>query len=329
MSNIEVVGLGALNIDHIYQVERILSDGEAVVNEATSSPGGSAANTIYGLAKLGVSSGVIGVVGDDAEGKILLDDFQKVGADTSQIRVKPGVKTGAVLCLSDRLGKRSLYVTPGANNLLTIDDLDLTDINQVRVLHLSSFADDRQFKMLLELMSRLDSAVKVSFAPGVLHASKGLKALTPILERTHVLFINQREMRHLTGQDIIAGAESCLKQGCQIVAVTSGKGTRLELSKGVGHKIVTATSYIRDTDSEYAIEATSQKIMPEVDTTGAGDAFASGFFYGLLKGKGLEECGRLGNIVAQFCITKIGAREGLPTPTELDQRYRELYSEQL
>jgi sugar/nucleoside kinase (ribokinase family) len=136
-------------------------------------------------------------------------------------------------------------------------------------------------------------------------------------------------MRHLTGQDIIAGAESCLKQGCQIVAVTSGKGTRLELSKGVGHKIVTATSYIRDTDSEYAIEATSQKIMPEVDTTGAGDAFASGFFYGLLKGKGLEECGRLGNIVAQFSISKMGAREGLPTPTELAQRYRELYSEQL
>ena len=54
MSNIEVVGLGALNIDHLYRVERILDDGETVVNEAKSFPGGSAANTIYGLAKLGV-----------------------------------------------------------------------------------------------------------------------------------------------------------------------------------------------------------------------------------------------------------------------------------
>ena len=65
MSNIEVVGLGALNIDYLYQVERILNDGEAVVDETKSSPGGSAANTIYGLAKLGVNTGFAGVVGDE------------------------------------------------------------------------------------------------------------------------------------------------------------------------------------------------------------------------------------------------------------------------
>ena len=91
MSNIEVVGLGALNIDHIYKVERILDDGEAVVKEAALFPGGSAANTIYGLARLGVRTGFAGVVGDDAEGKILVQDFQKAGVDTSQIRVKAGV----------------------------------------------------------------------------------------------------------------------------------------------------------------------------------------------------------------------------------------------
>lgn len=328
MNNIEVVGLGALNTDHIYQVERILDDGEAVVNKTTSSPGGSAANTVYGLAKLGVSSGVIGVVGDDVEGEVSIREFQTVGVDTSQIKVKPGVKTGLVLCLSDRLGKRSLYVTPGANNLLTIDDLDLTYINRSRILHISSFADDRQFKMLLELMGRLDSAIKVSFAPGVLHSTKRLKALTPILEKTDVLFINQHELQHLTGEDVIAGAENCLKQGCRMVAVTLGRGMRLELGKGASHRIVTATSYIRDTDSEYAIEAT-QKIMSAAYTTGAGDAFATGFLYGLLKGKGLEECGRLGDIVAQFSITEVGTRQGLPTLKELTQRYRELYTKEL
>ena len=329
MSTIEVVGLGALNTDHIYQVERILDDGEAVVNKATSSPGGSAANTIYGLAKLGVSSGVMGVVGDDVEGEVSIQEFQTVGVDTSQIKVKPGVKTGSVLCLSDRLGKRSLYVTPGANNLLTLDDLDLTYINRARMLHISSFADDRQFKMLLELMGRLDSAIKVSFAPGVLHSAKRLKALTPILERTDVLFINRREIRHLTGEDVIAGAEICLKQGCHMVAVTLGKGMRLESGKGAGHRIVTATSYIRDADNEYAIEATSQKTMSAAYTTGAGDAFATGFLYGRLKGKGLEECGCLGDIVAQFSITEVGTRQGLPTLNELTKRYREFYSQQL
>ena len=321
MSNIEVVGLGALNIDHIYKVARILDDGEAVVTEAKSSPGGSAANTIYGLAKLGVSTGFSGVVGDDAEGKVLLQDFQKVGVDTSRIQVKPKAKTGSVLCLSDRQGRRSLYVLPGANNLLTTDDLDLSYMNQARMLHLSSFADDRQFKVLLELIDRLDLSVKLSFAPGALYAIKGLKTLAPLLGRTYLLFINQNEIRQLTGEDVIVGAESCLRQGCQNVVVTLGKGSRLRKATAVG--------YIRNVENEYVIEPGSRDIGAEVDTTGAGDAFAAGFLYGLVKGKGLRECGLLGDIAARLSITELGTRQGFPTLNELAQRYRELYNQQL
>jgi len=324
MNNIEVVGLGALNIDHLYKVERILEDGEAVVTGTKSSPGGSAANTIYGLAKLGVSAGFTGVVGNDAEGKVLIQGFQRVGVDISQIRVKPGAKTGSVLCLSDRLGRRSLYVTPGANNLLTMDDLDLTYINRARMLHLSSFADDRQFKISLDLMGRLST--RLSFAPGALYASRGLKALAPILSKTHILFINRDEIKQLTGEDVINGAQSCLKQGCSIVAVTLGKGVKLELGKGTGRKTVTAICYIRDIKSEHTIQPSNRDIVSPADTTGAGDAFAAGFLYGLLKGKGLKECGRLGDIAARFSITKLGTRQGFPTPNQLAQRYRELYS---
>jgi ribokinase len=329
MSTIEVIGLGALNIDYLYKVERILDDGEAVVKESKSSPGGSSANTIYGLAKLGVKTGFTGVVGDDAEGKILLHDFQKVGVDISQIKVNPGATTGSVLCLSDRLGRRSLYVIPGANNLLTIDDLALDYINQARMLHLSSFADDRQFKVSLEVIDRLDSSVKVSFAPGALYTAKGVEPLAPILKRTYVLFINQNEIRQLTGGDVIAGTESCLNQGCHIVAVTLGKGARLEIGKGASHRTVIAVCYIRDSHNEYVIESDSQALVSEVDTTGAGDAFAAGFLYGLLKEEELRQCGLLGDMVARSSITELGTRQGFPTLNELAQRYQELYNEQL
>ncbi|MFC1860077.1 carbohydrate kinase family protein [Chloroflexota bacterium] len=325
MSSIEVVGLGALNIDHLYRVEHILDDGEAVVNEAKSLPGGSAANTIYGLAKLGVNTGYTGVISDDGAGKILLQDFHKAGVDTSQIRVKPETKTGSVLCLSDSLGKRSLYVIPGANSLLTINDLELTYINQAKWLHLSSFADDQQLEVLLELMRRLDSSVKLSFAPGVLHSIKEVTILGPILNRAHLLFVNQREIQHLTGKGVITGAENCLKQGCHMVIVTLGKGMKLEL----GSRTVTAIAYVRDTKNEYAIEPTSQDAVSEVDATGAGDAFAAGFLYGLLKNKEPHECGCLGDTMARFSLTKLGARKGLPTLTELAQRYHELYNQQL
>lgn len=321
MNNIEVVGLGALNMDHLYRLERILEDGEAVVSEAMSTPGGSAANTIHGLAKLGVSTGFAGVVGDDAEGKALVEDFSSVGVDTSRIKVKAGTKTGSVLCLSDQQGRRSLYVSPGANSQLTMDDLDLSYINQAGMLHLSSFADDRQFKISRKLMGQLDSSVKVSFSPGALYATKGLKALVPMLKRTYVLFINQSEIQQLTGKSFDTGAETCLKQGCHIVVITLGKGA--------AYRTAVATSYIRDTKNEYVIEPEIRDITSGSDTTGAGDAFAAGFLYGLLKGKGLEECGRLGNTVAQFSIAKAGARPGLPSLGELSQRYHELYQQEL
>lgn len=325
MNNIEVIGLGALNIDNIYRVDSILEDGETVVKDSASFPGGSAANTIYGLAKLGVNTGYTGVVGGDEGGKTLLQDFQEAGVDVSQIRVKPEAKTGSVLCLSDRLGRRSLYVVPGANSLLTMGDLDLDYINQSKVLHVSSFADDKQFKVLLELIDRLASSVMLSFAPGVLHATKELAILSPILNRTHLLFVNQREVRHLTGEGVIAGAETCLKQGCRMVVVTLGEGMALEM----GRRTVTAVCYIRTTDSEYVVESSREDTIPASDTTGAGDAFAAGFLYGFLNGKGLEECGRLGDIVARFSIAKIGARQGLPTLDELTQRYRQFCNKQL
>ena len=325
MSNIKVVGLGALNIDYLYQVERIVDDGEVVVNEVVSSPGGSAANTIYGLARLGVKTGFIGMVGDDAEGKTLLQDSQQAGVDISQVGVKTGAKTGSVLCLSDRLGRRSLYVVPGANSLLTTDDLKLAYINQAKLLHLSSFADDEQFKVLLQLIDRAGLTTKLSFAPGMLYAGKGLKTLAPILSKTHILFINQGEMQQLTGENITVGAEICLNHGCRVVVVTLGRGIRLELGK----EGVTTISYIRDANNEYKIEPISQDIGVQVDTTGAGDAFATGFLYGLLKGKDLKQCGQLGDIIALFSITKLGARQGLPTLNELAQRYRELYNQQL
>lgn len=319
MNHIEVIGLGALNIDHIYNVERTLDDGEAVVSSAASFPGGSAANTLYGLARLGIKTGFAGVVGDDAEGKVLLNDFQKAGVDTSHIRIKQGAKTGSVVCLSDRAGRRSLYVMPGANNTLSTDDLDLDYINRAEMLHLSSFVNDSQFQVMLEVINRLNPSIKVSFSPGALYAARGLNALAPILARAYVLFINQSEIQKLTGKDFTAGAKICLEQGCQIVAVTLGKGT--------SYKNTMATGYIRDISNEYVIKPASQ--TKAQDTTGAGDAFTTGFLYGLLKGKGLEECGQLGDIVAQLCIGKTGARQGLPTAAGLAHRYHELYNQQL
>ncbi|MFQ5925735.1 MAG: carbohydrate kinase family protein [Dehalococcoidia bacterium] len=320
MNAIEVVGFGAMNMDQIYGVERILTDGEAPVAEFRLSPGGSAANTIYSLAKLGVGTGFIGAVGDDEEGKVLLKDLESMGVDTGQIKVKKA-KTGSTLCLTDKRGRRALYVLPGANSLLASEDIDPAYINQATMLHLSSFADEGQLVVQKQLMERMSPSIKVSFAPGSIYAARGLEVMAPIIERTHILFLNRKEAEELTGEDFQKGARKLLEQGCRIVAITLGQGI------GKGNTI--ATCYLIAAQGEYMIQAERAKKEPEADTTGAGDAFAAGFLYGFLRGKGLEECGYLGDLVARLSTTKLGARAGLPSLQELEQRCKQLYKKPL
>ncbi|MQY66766.1 MAG: hypothetical protein GH159_00370 [Dehalococcoidia bacterium] len=100
-------------------------------------------------------------------------------------------------------------------------------------------------------------------------------------------------------------------------------------SQGKGSKLknTTASGYIRDTKNEYIIKPSDTGAR--TDTTGAGDAFAAGFLYGVVNDRDLAECGRLGDITALFSISKTGAREGLPALNELTRRYRQLYNKEL
>lgn len=322
MTAIDVVGLGAMNIDRLYQVDEIVADGEQLVTDFVSLPGGSAANTIYSLAKLGVKTGFVGAVGTDEDGEKLIKDLKTVGVDTSQIRVKQGMRTGSTICFSDKLGRRALYISPGANNLLTSKDISLAYLNQVRMVHLSSFADDKQFNLQLDAVKKIGASVKVSLAPGMLYATKGLEALAPLLEKTYIVFMNREEVERLTGRDFRTGVQECLNLGCRIVVVTLGKGLTTAKAK-------TITGYIRDAEKEYEIEPEKGGLESQLETTGAGDAFAAGFLFGFLKDKRIEECGLLGDITAHFVINEIGARKGLPSLAQLSQRYLQRLGHQL
>jgi ribokinase len=302
-----------MNVDRLYQVDELLLDGEQLVTDFASCPGGSAANTIYGLAKLGIKTGFVGAVGIDESGKELLHDLKAAAVDIGQVRVKK-MATGSTICLSDKLGRRVIYVSPGANNLLNSKDIDIAYLNRAQLVHLASFADDRQLKLQIDTAKKLKSSV--SLAPGMLYVTKGLKALIPLLERAYIVFMNHDEVKRLTGKDFRAGAQEIVKLGCRIVVVTLGKGLAKDKARMV-------TAYIRDGAKEYEVESEKGRPKSRLETTGAGDAFAAGFLFGFLKGKGIEECGVLGDMIAGFAIGKVGARSGLPTLAQLSQRYME------
>ena len=308
-----VVGLGAMNLDRLLRVDKIVREGEAPAEGMLLAPGGSAANTIYALARLGVATGFIGAVGDDEEGRMLIADLEGQGVDTSHIAIKPGVPTGTIFGLVDKKGHRTLYALPGANARLTPEDIDLDYINQASFLHLSSFVGEEQLRLERSLLERLSPRVKVSFAPGQLFTSRGLGALAPIIRRSHILFLNRVEIEELAGGDFRTATQRLgQNMGCSLVVVTLG---------GKGGKVC----HIGEGRNEHLLEAA---VQPEaiVDSTGAGDAFAAGVLFGLLNGEKIITAARLGELMAARCLGEMGARSGLPTREELLRTYRKLFS---
>lgn len=305
----QVVGLGAMNMDYFYRVQEIITEGEAPVTEFHSWPGGSAANTIYALAKLGVSTGFVGAVGDDPEGTKLIADLSGVGVDTGPIRVKSGFPSGRILALVDALGRRALYAMPGANNHLAPHDLDLAYINPPTAgqwLHLSAFVGQAQFQLQLNLVASLPPQVQLSLSPGALYARRGLRELAPLLSRVRCLFLNRTEVEQIGGGPLPKAAKACLNAGCAMVVVTLG-----------ADKKEVCRVYTARGEQKFPRRL---PLVPVVDTTGAGDAFAAGFLFGLLRGKEMEQCAVMGEILAQECIKTLGARPGLPSLRELEQR---------
>ena len=295
---LEVVCFGALNVDKLYRVDRIAgAEEESVILDFKKSPGGSAANTAVGLARLGVKTGYIGKVADDDDGAFLIKSFINEGVDTNGIVVSKGGRSGSVIGFVDKTGNRALYVDPGANDTLKYEEIDLNYVRNARLLHLTSFVGEMPFEAQKKLVTKLLD-VKVTFDPGMIYARKGLEKLKPILRRCYAFLPNEIELRLLTGKDYREGAEFMLKEGVKIVAVKLGE-------RGC---------YVTDGRESHVVEAFKVNV---VDTTGAGDAFCAGFIYGLLRGKSLKECGILGNFVASRCLMKMGAREGLPRAEDL------------
>jgi len=294
----DVIGFGALNVDKLYKVNMIArEEEEGFVIDFKEAPGGSAANTVVGLARLELKTGYIGKLAEDREGELLLNDFRKENVDTSGIIISRKGRSGVVMGYVDGKGERALYVDPGVNDWLEFKEINLDYVANTDFLHLTSFVGEKPFEAQKELINQL-SDVKISFDPGVLYARKSLISLKPIIKRSFVMLPNENEIGLLTGKDYERASKTLIKEGVSVVAVKLGE-------RGC---------YVTNGKERHLVEPYEKKL---VDTTGAGDAFCAGFLYGLIKGRDLYECGRLGNFVAARCISKMGARTGLPRVLDL------------
>ncbi len=289
--NAEVIGFGALNCDRICRVDDLALPGREIgVVSAVRQPGGSAANTIVGLARLGVKTGFLGTVGNDREGAQLLDDLRREGVDVHGITISEG-DTGSALIFVDSRGERAIYVLPSVNDAFFAANHDYAQ--QAEILHVSSFMGIDQFRMQISYVRHLRrSRTKVSFSPGSIYTKLGLDQLKPLIERTFTLFLNKEEAQHLTGSERVEDAATLLDLGANIIAVTLGD----------------AGSYVATRSESFYVAPYESQIT---DTVGAGDAFAAGFLYGQLIGKDLHDSGLYGNFVASKSVAQLGGRKGL------------------
>jgi len=301
MKKFDVVGFGALNVDRLYNVNKITcEDEEAYITGFSSSCGGSAANTVIGLSKLGMNTGFIGKISKDQDGLLLLDNLQRRGVDTGGIIISEG-RSGKVLGFVDKDGQRALYVDPGVNDLIKPNDVQLDYLGNSKVLHLTSFVGE-SIKAQESIISEISEDIIVSLDPGRIYAERGINYLKNILNRTDIILINEDELKYLTSKKYKTfkeGAEALLEYNINIVVIKRG-------NKG---------AYITDGAENHFINPFNVEC---IDTTGAGDAFNAGFLYGFLNNKSIEESGKLGNFVASSCIQESGAIKGLPEMSELD-----------
>ncbi len=300
MTRFDVVGFGALNVDTLLKVDKIAgAEEESFIHDYVEACGGSAANTMVGLARLGCSVGFVGKIADDHEGQLQINCFQKEGVNTDGIIHSPKGKSGVCLGFVDKKGARALYINPGVNDQIEFREIQASYITDTQFLHLSSFVGEKSFRVQKKLMSFLPDSVKVSFDPGSLYAQKGLSAIEPIIQNSFVMMPNALELELITGErEIPKGAQMLIDMGVKIVAVKMG-------DKGC---------YVSNGEEKMTLQPYK---VPVVDTTGAGDAFDAGFLYGLVHNRTLEDCGKLGNFVASRSVMKMGARDGLPTREDL------------
>lgn len=317
----DCVGFGALNMDLIYEVDdlsaitvagkaceagaemfcgpsdfedlrRQLEDGALFRSQ---SPGGSAANTVVALSRMGFSTGYVGKVGQDAEGEILVKSMD--GVDTS--RVMRGGQSGFTVVLLDARRERTIIVLPNANDDITLDDVDIDYCRDGRFLHLTAFAGEKPTAAQIEIVRRVGKEIRICFDPGEIHTQKGLVKMLPVVKHCDVLFVTDREARLLTGEDYVDGTHELLNYGPNVVVCKLG-------AEG---------SYVLSKDEEFHVPPIEVEV---VDRTGAGDVYAAGFIAGLLKGYDVMRCAKIANIAAAQSVTDWG-RSAYPDATVLSQ----------
>lgn len=305
-SKFDVIGFGALNADKMFHVDSIAGiDGESFIKDSVIEYGGSAANTIIGLSRLGLKTSYIGKIAEDDDGELLEFNLVSEGVFLEHLIYADSGKTGNVLGFIDDIGNRELYVNPGVNDEIVIGEINTNNLKNTKIIHYSGFVGD-SFNTQIELLNNLNDDIVLSFDPGALYVKKGFDAIKPILIRTNILLINEIELDTLFNSLNNANWIKDVDNSNGIIPSSFRDKALYLLNLGIGTVIIK-----RGEKGVYGINSKGEVKIPAfkadlVDTTCAGDSFNTGFLYSYINNYSLEKSCIIGNYLASKSIESTG-----------------------
>ncbi len=256
--------------------------------EKVKSSGGSAANTVHGLARLGVNTGFIGKVGKDDLGNFFIEDLKRQKIAQQLLFGKN--QSGHALVFISPDSERTFATYLGAALELDAGDLKSEFFEGYDYLHIEGYLlqNHSLLQKTFELAKKNDLKISLDLASfNVVEENIGV--LTNWVKNyVDILFANEEEARSFTGKEPEEALRD-ISDKCEIAVVKTGKHGSLVGKNNETHKI-------------------DPVIADVVDTTGAGDAYAAGFLFGLVKDYSLEKCGEIASIMAGKVIEGTGAK---------------------
>lgn len=251
--------------------------------------GGSAANTIHGLSKLGISTGFIGSVGQDETGHFFRDDMIKAG--TKPFLSFSHTQTGRAISLVSPDSERTFATYLGAAVEVSANNLDDSCFKDYNILHLEGYLTSLQRFMETAMIKARQFDMQVSLDLASYNVvESNLDFLQRIVAQyVDIVFANEEEARAFTGLTEPVEALHEMAKISKIAVVKTGK-------KG---------SLVQCGNERHSIGIVPVKA---VDTTGAGDLYAAGFLFGMINELPLDKCGNIGALLAANVIEELGAK---------------------
>ncbi|HEV8014527.1 MAG TPA: adenosine kinase [Stellaceae bacterium] len=311
---LDVVGIGNAIVDVLAQAddafvqrEQLAKGTMALIDEARAqalyakmgsgieASGGSAANTIAGVASLGGKAAYIGKVADDALGKVFARDLRATGVTYETAPLSGGPATARCLILVTPDAQRTMNTFLGASVEFQPGDIDRTLVASAQVTYLEGYLFDRPsakeaFRQAAALAHQAGRKVSLTLSDPFCVDRHRADFRDLIRGHIDVLFANEAEIGSLYETKNFAEAAATIRNEAEIAVLTRSEK---------GAVVVTA---------KQQTEVAAAPVAKVVDTTGAGDLFAAGFLYGFTRGKDMAHCAKLGALCAAEIISHFGAR---------------------